>query len=80
MQNFSRYGIKDFKVCTTLGETCDPEDGSFIEGTTNSYRLITTSGNNKVCVQVSDNSGFEPPLKCSPIYKLDKTVLDNPVV
>ena len=71
----SGHGIKEFKVCTAVTNTCDPTNGSTITGSTSATRLISVeSNNNRVCVQAIDNSDKpSSEVICSDAYKLDKT-------
>ena len=66
----SGSGIKSASSCTTNNSSeCDPI-ASFI-GTTKDF-LISVEGNNRACIEVTDNNGKTTKL-CSDIYKLDKT-------
>ena len=70
----SGHGIKEFKVCTAVTNTCDPTNGSTITGSTSATRLISVeSNNNRVCVKAIDNADKPSEVICSDAYKLDKT-------
>ena len=66
----SGTGISSMKSCQTNStSSCTPT--STFTGTTKSF-TISTNGNNRVCIQVTDNNG-KTSTQCSSTYKLDKT-------
>ncbi len=69
----SGHGIKEFKVCTATTDTCNPTNGSIVTSTTTTRLISTESGNNRICVQATDNYNQTSPIICSDAYKLDKT-------
>ena len=70
----SGHGLKEFKVCTSVTNTCDPSSGSTFTNVTSATRLISVeSNNNRVCVKAIDNADKPSEVICSDAYKLDKT-------
>jgi len=69
----SGKGIKEFKMCTSTTDTCDPETGSVTVGKTSELRDITQEGNNRICVKVINNDDQSSEVICSEAFKLDKT-------
>ena len=68
------HGLKEFRVCTAITDTCDPVNGSVIINATEATRdIVIESNNNRICVQATDNDNKTSEIVCSDAYKLDKT-------
>ena len=65
-------GVSNIKYCTTTSSTCTPT--TVVDGATASVALTSNASEQKVCFQVTDNSGKTSEITCSGTYKVDNTV------
>ena len=71
----SHSGVSSIRYCTTTSSTCTPSTN--INGSSTTVTLNSNARAQRVCYQVTDNSGRTSSTSCSNAYSVDTT---NPTV
>ena len=69
----SGSGVASAKYCTTTSSTCTPSTSATISSNSFTITLGSNASAQKICTQVTDNSGRTSSVACSSTYKVDTT-------